>query len=152
MFSRISVATEKSGSLTPQDFLRIIRRYYKQAQGETTQEGARAQYATTPHLYTVREWLLPHLQHLHGLNSFHSFAIVRNTEGKAVLHFKAWSTSQWEAEAYEPVGLLRTTPTGLPDLIKPNYGTVDIHTYTYIHTLLHSSPLGALPPYMNIKY
>ena len=29
----------------------------------------------------------------------------------------------------------------------------DIHTYihTYIQTLLHSAPLGALPPYMNIK-
>lgn len=127
MFSRISVATEKSGCLTPQDLLRIIRRCYKQAQGETTQEGAQAQYANIPHLYAVREWLLPHLQQLHGLNNFHSFVFARNAEGKAVLHFKAWCTSQWEVDAYEPVELLRTIPNGLPDLIKPNYEAVEIH-------------------------
>lgn len=126
MFSRISVATEKSGCLTPQDLLRIIRRCYKQAQGETTQEGAQAQYANIPHLYAVREWLLPHMQQLHGLNNFHSFVFARNAEGKAVLHFKAWCTSQWEVDAYEPVELLRTIPTGLPELIKPNYEAVEI--------------------------
>ena len=125
-FSRISVATEKSGCLTPQDLMRIIKRCYKQAQGETTQEGARAQYATTSNVYAVREWLLPHIQQLHGLNNFHSFVIVRNPEGKAVLHFKPWCTSQREAEAYEPVELLRTIPADLPDLIKPNCEAVDL--------------------------
>ena len=126
MFSRISVATERSGCLTPQDLLRIIRRSYKQGQGETTHEGAQPQYANTQSLYAVREWLLPHMQQLHGLSGFHSFVILRNTEGKAVLHFKPWCTSQWEADAYEPVELLRTMPTGLPDLIKPNYSAVDL--------------------------
>ena len=126
MFSRISVATEKSGCLTPQDLLRIIRRSYKQTQGETTQEGAQPQYANTTSLYAVREWLLPHMQQLHGLSGFHSFTILRNAEGKAVLHFKPWCTTQREDEAYEPVELLRTIPTDLPDLIKPNYSTVDL--------------------------
>lgn len=84
------------------------------------------QYATTPNVYAVREWLLPHIQQLHGLNNFHSFVIVQNPEGKAVLHFKPWCISQWEGEAYEPVELLRTIPTDLPDLIKPNYEAVDL--------------------------
>lgn len=126
MFSRISVAKEKSGCLTPQDLLRIIRRCYKQVQGGTTQEGARVQYATTSNVYAVRKWFLPHIQQLHGLNNFHSFVIVRNPEGKAFLHFKHWCTSQWEVEAYEPVEFLRTIPTDLPDLIKPNYEAADL--------------------------
>ena len=118
MFSPILVATEESGYLMPQNLLWIIRRCYKQVQGETTQEGAHAQYANIPHLYAVREWLLPHMQQLYGLNNFHSFVFVQNTEGKAALHFKAWCKSQWEVDAYEPVELLRTIPTGLPDLIR----------------------------------
>lgn len=55
-----------------------------------------------------------------------SFVIVRNPEGKANLHFKHWCTSQWEVEAYEHVELLRTIPTDLPDLIKPNYEAGDL--------------------------
>lgn len=127
MFSQISVATEKMGCLTPQDLLRIIRQSYTQSQGETTQEGAKPQYATISNVYAVREWLLPYMNKLHGLNSFHNFVIVRNDEGKAVLHFKAWCNSQWEAEAYEPIVLLKDNlPQGVPDTIKPDYEAVDL--------------------------
>ncbi|KAL9977254.1 hypothetical protein ACROYT_G014636 [Oculina patagonica] len=65
---------------------------------ETMQEGAKTQYVTLPHLYAVQEWLLPYMKPIYGLNSFHSFVIVKNNVGKAVLHFKAWSTSQWVGE------------------------------------------------------
>ena len=51
--------------------------------------------------------------------------ILRNAEGTAVLHFKPWCTTQCEDEAYETVELLRTIPTDLPDVIKPNYSMVD---------------------------
>lgn len=126
MFSRVSVATERLGCLTPQDLLRILRQCYTQAQGETTQEGAKPQYAAIPHLYAIREWLLPYMKEIHGLNSFHSFVIVRNNEGKAVLHFKAWSTSQWDGEVCDPVVLLDgNIPPGLPEIVKPNYDVVD---------------------------
>lgn len=125
MFSRVSVAIERLGCLTPQDLLRILRTCYTQSQGETTQEGAKPQYATFPHLYAVREWLLPYQKQLHGLNSFHSFVIVKNDEGKAVLHFKAWCTSEWDGERYEPVVLLRDLPQDVPEIIKPNYDAVD---------------------------
>lgn len=128
MFSRISVATEKSGCLTPQDLLRILRRSYTQNQGETTQEGAKPQYAIISCLYAVREWLLPHMKQLHGLNNFHNFVIERNEDGKAVLNFKAWCTSQWDADAYEPVVLLDgNLPEGVPDIVKPNYDVVDFN-------------------------
>lgn len=43
-----------------------------------------------------------------------------------MLHFKAWCTSQWEADAYEPIQLLHTMPTDVPELIKRNNGVVDI--------------------------
>jgi len=77
-------------------------------------------------VYAVQEWLLPYMNKLHGLNSFHNFVIVRNNEGKAVLHFKAWCNSQWEAEAYEPIVLLKEDlPQGVPDTVKPNYDAVD---------------------------
>lgn len=126
LFSRISVATEKSGCLTPQDLLRIIRRCYKQTQGETTEAGAQPQYATMKHLYAVREWLLPHMKQLHGLNSFHSFVIKRNDDGKAVLYFKAWCTTKWDSEEFDPVPLLNSLPQGVPELIKPNYAAVEL--------------------------
>ena len=119
------MAIERLGCLTPQDLLRILRTCYTQSQGETTQEGAKPQYATFPHLYAVREWLLPYQKQLHGLNSFHSFVIVKNDEGKAVLHFKAWCTSEWDGERYEPVVLLRDLPQDVPEIIKPNYDAVD---------------------------
>ena len=129
MFSHISVATEKSGCLTPQDLLRILRRSYTQNQGETTQEKAKPQYATITHLYAVREWLLPHIKQIHGLNTLHSFVIKRNKDGYAVLNFKAWCTSQWDASnAYEPVVLLDgNLPEGAPDIVKPNYEVVDFN-------------------------
>ena len=127
LFSRISVATEKLGCLTPQDLLRIIRNCYKQNQGETTEAGAQPQYAITPHLYAVREWLLPHMKQIHGWNSFHSFVITRNDDRKAVLHFKAWCTTKWESvEQYDPIVLLNDVPQGVPELLKPNYSVVDL--------------------------
>lgn len=127
LFSRISVATEKSGCLTPQDLLRIIRRCYKQAQEETTEAGAQQQYATPPHLYAIREWLLPHMKKLHGLNSFHSFVMIKNEDGKAALHFKTWCTTKWEtADEYDPIILLDSLPQGVPELLKPNYDAVDL--------------------------
>lgn len=113
----------------PQDLLRILRRSYTQNQRETTQEGAKPQYATISHLYAVREWLLPHMKQIHGLYSFHSFVIERNEDGKAVLNFKAWCTSQWDAwNAYHPVVLLDgNLPEGVPDIVKPNYEVVDFN-------------------------
>ena len=126
LFSRVSVATEKSGCLTPEDLLRIIRRCHKQTQGETSEAGAQPQYATMENLYAIREWIYPHMLHLHNLNDFHSFMIKRNGEGKAVLHFKAWSSTQWESEEYEPLVLLKSLPQDVPQLVKPNYDAVDI--------------------------
>jgi len=59
------------------------------------------------------------------LNSFHSFVIVKNNEGKAVLLFKAWCTSEWDGKRYEPVVLLHDLPQDVPEIIKPNYDAVD---------------------------
>lgn len=97
LFSRISVATEKLGCLTPEDLLRIIQPCHKQTQGEASEAGAQPQYVTMENLYATREWILPHMLHLHNLNDFHSFMIKRIEEGKAVLPFKAWSSTQWES-------------------------------------------------------
>ena len=126
LFLRISVATEKSGCLTPQDLLRIIRHCYEHTQGETTEAGAKPQYAAMPHLYAVREWLLPHMKQVHGLNNFHTFVFTRNEDGKAVLHFKAWCSTKWESADYKPIVLLNSLPQAVPELVKPNYNAVDL--------------------------
>lgn len=65
------------------------------------------------------------MKQIHGLNSFHSFVIAKNDEGKAVLHFKAWCTSDWDGERYDPIVLLGDLPQGVPEIIKPNYDAVD---------------------------
>ena len=67
------------------------------------------------------------MKQIHGLNSFHSFVIVKNNDGKAVLHFKAWCTSQWDGEGYDPVVLLGNFPQSVPEIIKPNYDAVDFN-------------------------
>ncbi|KAL9978074.1 hypothetical protein ACROYT_G015555 [Oculina patagonica] len=54
LFSRISVATEKSGCLTPEDLLRIIQPCHKQTQGEASEAGAQPQYVTMENLYATR--------------------------------------------------------------------------------------------------
>ena len=67
------------------------------------------------------------MKQIHGLNSFHtcSFVIVKNDEGKAVLHFKAWCTSEWDGEQYDPIMVLHDLPQGVPEVIRPNYDAVD---------------------------
>ena len=126
LFSRLSVAIEKSGCLTYKEFLRILRRCYTQSQGETTQEGARPQYARMPCVYAIREWLLPHMCCIHGLYGFHHFAIELNNEGKAELHYKPWCTSQWDDDLYQPLILLKSIPQDIPELVKPDYAAIDI--------------------------
>lgn len=66
------------------------------------------------------------MKQLHGLNSFHSFVIKRNDDGKAVLYFKAWCTTKWHSEEFDPVPLLNSLPQGVPELIKPNYAAVEL--------------------------
>jgi len=59
------------------------------------------------------------------IKQLYSFVIVKNDEGKAVLHFKAWCTSEWDGKRYEPVVLLHDLPQDVPEIIKPNYDAVD---------------------------
>ena len=63
---------------------------------------------------------------VHGLNSFHHFAIVRNTQEKAELHFKPWCTGQWDTCQYEPLILLKSMPRDVPELVKPDYRAIDL--------------------------
>lgn len=126
MFSRLSVALQRTGCLTYKDLLGILRRCYTQSQGETTQEGARPQYARTSTVYAIREWLLPHMKAVHNLHDFHVFSIVRNENGEAEMSCKPWSMSQYDVESHPPLTLLKSKPTGVPELVKPNYGAIDL--------------------------
>lgn len=112
--------------MTYKDLLGILRRCYTQSQGETTQEGAKPQYARMPSEYAIREWLLPHMKSVHNLHGFHVFKIVRTDNDKTEMHCKAWCTSQWDTDKYPPLTLLKSIPEGVPELIKPNYQAIDI--------------------------
>jgi len=90
MFSRLSVAVQRSGCLTYQDLLRLLRVCYRQKQGEMTEEGARIQYAEMDQVFAFREWLIPYMFPVHNLLKFHHFKFTRNDEGKCQMDFKAW--------------------------------------------------------------
>lgn len=91
MFSRVSVALAKSGCLTYQSFVQMLKCCYQQKQGETTQEGARIQYAEMEQVFAIREWLIPHMtDELHWLKDYHNFRFSRNEEGKCVMVYKNW--------------------------------------------------------------
>ena len=104
----------------------MLRQCYSQTQGETTQEGARPQYARTSTVYAIREWLLPHKKGVHRLHNFHAFTFVRGEGKKAEMLCKPWCVSQYDPAANPPVTLLHSRPQGYPELVKPQYEAVDL--------------------------
>lgn len=126
MLSRLSVALQRAGCLTYKDLLLMLRRCYTQTQGETTQEGARPQYARTSTVYAIREWLLPHMKGVHRLHNFHAFSILRLEGKKTVMLCRPWCVSQYDPVAHPPITLLKSKPQGVPELVKPDYQAVDL--------------------------
>lgn len=107
--------------------MKLIHSCHTQSQGQTTEEGARPQYARIKHMYAIREWLQPHAVEIHREREFHHFSFIRNDEGRCIIDYKPWcAASEWDREVWEPIGpILKSLPEGLPDLIKPNFDVVD---------------------------
>lgn len=89
MFSRLSVAIQRSGCLTYQDLLKLLRGCYKQNQGETSEGGATIQYAEMDQIFAIREWLIPHMEPVHALLEYHHFRFTREGQ-KCTMDYKPW--------------------------------------------------------------
>ena len=119
------MASAKLGCLTVNDLIHLIRTSDKQTGGERGEEGAIPQWAALDHLYAIKEWLWPHMKGLHGLRSHYHFAFLMENES-VVMHYKQWSSDDWDASEYSPVEVLNSLPSGMPNILKPDYETVDL--------------------------
>lgn len=84
------MAIQRSGCHTYQDLIKLLRSCYKQSGGETTEEGARVQYAETEQVFAIREWLIPCMKPMHALLDFHHFRLTRNKDGKCEIDYMEW--------------------------------------------------------------
>lgn len=126
IFSRLSVAIASLGCLTFNDLIKLIRTSYKQTGGTFGgEEGAIPQWIALNHQYAIREWLEPHMCGLHNLRLFYHFAFVTEND-EVVMHYKQWSSEKWDENKYQPLKLLKGSPSGVPSLIKPDYEAVEL--------------------------
>ena len=105
-FSRISTHLNKRNICSPIKLFTAIPRAHTKV--HTTTE-------RILHVFNVKDWLAPHQHAMYHHSKPHLFKFTRNNEGKAVLHTKDWSTSEW----VEPTGSvtpLHSLPEGQPNM------------------------------------
>lgn len=73
-------------------------------------------------VYNIKEWLLPHAEELHAHTQPKSFKFVRDEEGHCIMYYRNYSHMKWEG----PQRLLKTIPTGKPNLVQPTLNKIDV--------------------------
>ena len=74
-------------------------------------------------MFDVSQWISPHLESISMHSKPHVFKITRNSEGRAIILTKKWSTENiWkECEGSAMGNLLKSQPDDCPRLVKPDY-------------------------------
>ncbi|XP_063406405.1 uncharacterized protein LOC134690365 [Mytilus trossulus] len=81
----------------------------------------------TEDVFNVTEWIAPHISSISGHSKPHAFKFESDENGRAMLFTKAYANDKnWDHCEGTEKYLLKSRPSGQPNIIEPNFEKVDL--------------------------